>query len=90
MQRSSARYHSLNVALVVEFIAALALLISGCAKGFERGYASYISAPSSTVRVSQTLQLNTQTKVTGSPMSFWVNGIQGGDATVGTIDSNGL
>jgi uncharacterized protein (DUF1800 family) len=90
MQRSSARYHSLNVALVVGFISVLALSIGGCAKGFERGYPSYISAPTSAVRVSQTLQLSTQTKVTGSPMSFWVNGIQGGDAAVGTIDSNGL
>ncbi len=90
MQRSSARYHLLNVALVVGFISAVILFISGCAKGFERGYPSYISAPSSAVRVNQTLQLSTQTKVTGSPMNFWVNGVQGGDATVGTVDKNGL
>ncbi len=91
MQRSSARcYHLLNAALVYVFITILIASIVGCGKGFDRGYPSYIAAPGSAVRVNQTLQLTTETKVTGSPMSFWVNGVLGGDAKVGTIDSNGL
>jgi hypothetical protein len=43
-----------------------------------------------TVRVSQTVQLKTQSMTTGSPMKFWVNGVLGGDAKVGTIDSKGM
>ncbi len=90
MQRSSARYRSLTVALVWGFISVGASGVIGCARGFDKGYPSYIAAPGSAVRVNQTLQLSTESKVTGSPMTFWVNGVQGGDATVGTIDANGL
>jgi uncharacterized protein (DUF1800 family) len=66
------------------------VFLTGCGRGFDKGYPSFISTPNSTVRVTQTLQLSTQSKTTGSPMSFWVNGVLGGDAKVGTIDSNGL
>jgi uncharacterized protein (DUF1800 family) len=90
MRRSSARYRSLTVALVWGVISVVAATIMGCAHGFDKGYPSYIATPSGSVRVNQTLQLSTQSKVTGSPMSFWVNGVQGGDATVGTVDANGL
>ena len=67
-----------------------AVFLSGCGRGFDKGYPSFISAPTSAVRVGQTLQLSTQIKTTGSPMSFWVDGVLGGDAKVGTIDSTGL
>jgi uncharacterized protein (DUF1800 family) len=80
----------LKVVLLWGSLAAVAALTAGCGRGFDKGYASYISAPTGTVRVSQTLQLSTQMLTTGSPMSFWVNGILGGDAAVGTIDSKGL
>jgi uncharacterized protein (DUF1800 family) len=90
MQRSSARYRSLTVALVWGVISVVAATIIGCAHGFDKGYPSYIAATSGAVRVNQTLQLSTESKVTGSPMRFWVNGVQGGDASVGTIDANGL
>jgi len=42
------------------------------------------------VRVSQTLQLGTETGVTGSPLTYWVNGVKGGNAQFGTVDSKGL
>jgi uncharacterized protein (DUF1800 family) len=90
MRRSPARYRSLTVALVWGVISVGAATIMGCAHGFDKGYPSYIATPSGAVRVNQTLQLSTQSKVTGSPMNFWVNGVQGGDATVGTVDANGL
>jgi uncharacterized protein (DUF1800 family) len=64
--------------------------MTGCGSGFVKDFPSSISAPLNTVRVSQTIQLTTQSKITGSPMSFWVDGVLGGNATVGTIDSKGL
>ncbi len=90
MQRRLARSYSLRTALVLGHLAAAFLLMTGCGSGFDKGYPSFISAPASTVRIAQTLQLETQSLVTGSPMSFWVNGVLGGNAQVGTIDSNGL
>ncbi|MBB6145329.1 uncharacterized protein (DUF1800 family) [Silvibacterium bohemicum] len=65
--------------------------ITGCGVGLtNNGAASAISAPSSSVRVGQTLQINNQSKLTGSPITYWVNGVQGGNAQLGTIDANGL
>jgi uncharacterized protein (DUF1800 family) len=90
MRRRLARSCSCNTVLLLGFFAAATAFLTGCGRGFDKGYPSFISAPNSTVRVSQTLQLSTQSKTTGSPMSFWVNGVLGGDAKVGTIDSNGL
>ena len=76
--------------LIYGVLAAATLFLNGCGRGFDKGYPSFISAPTGSVRVGQTLQLSTQIKTTGSPMSFWVNGVLGGDSKVGTIDSNGL
>jgi uncharacterized protein (DUF1800 family) len=90
MRRKLARTHSLNVALICGTVVLAAAFVTGCGRGFDKGYASFISAPNTTVRVSQTVQLTTQTATTGSPMNFWVNGVLGGDAKVGTIDSKGL
>jgi uncharacterized protein (DUF1800 family) len=90
MRRKSARSSSLKAALPLALFGVLAAFPTGCGRGFDKGYPSFISAPNATVRVSQTLQLSTQTMTTGSPMSFWVNGVLGGDAKVGTIDSKGL
>ncbi len=90
MRRRLARAHSLNVALILGSFVVVAAFATGCGRGFDKGYASFISAPASSVRVGQTLQLATQTATTGSPVNFWVNGVLGGNATVGTIDSKGL
>jgi uncharacterized protein (DUF1800 family) len=90
MRRRLARSCSCNTVLLLGFFAAATVFLTGCGRGFDKGYPSFISTPNSTVRVTQTLQLSTQSKTTGSPMSFWVNGVLGGDAKVGTIDSNGL
>ena len=49
-----------------------------------------IGAPASSVRVNQTLQLTSSYVASGLPMTFYVNGIAGGDAQVGTISSTGL
>jgi uncharacterized protein (DUF1800 family) len=89
MRQRSTRFYSWNVALMLG-LAAVTAFMSGCGAGYDKGFPSSIWVPGSTVRVSQTLQLSTETGVTGSPLTFWVNGVQGGNAQVGTIDKNGL
>jgi hypothetical protein len=90
MRRNFARACSLNFALICGSLVAAIVFIAGCGSGVDQDNASRISAPASAVRVNQTLQLSTQTMVTGSPMSFWVNGVLGGNAELGTIDTKGL
>jgi uncharacterized protein (DUF1800 family) len=80
----------LKIFLLLGPIAVAASLVVGCGSGFDKGFASYISSPSNTLRVGQTVQLTTQTSITGSPVDFWVNGVLGGSAEFGTIDANGL
>jgi uncharacterized protein (DUF1800 family) len=52
--------------------------------------AAAISASSSSIRVNRTLQLTSQPLAAGMALNLSVNGIPGGNATVGTISSTGL
>jgi uncharacterized protein (DUF1800 family) len=88
-QRSPYLEVSIRAAVSV-FAVTLVSFLSGCGSNFTGGQASSISAASSTVRAGETLQLSTEAQVTGSPMTYWVNGVPGGNAQLGTIDSNGL
>ncbi len=63
---------------------------SGCGSGVDADQAAAIQAPLTALRVSQTVQLATNTVITQSPLTFYVNGVAGGNAEVGTISSNGL
>jgi len=49
-----------------------------------------ISAPVNTLRVNQTLQLSSRYMASGQAMTFYVNGIEGGNAEFGTVSSAGL
>jgi uncharacterized protein (DUF1800 family) len=49
-----------------------------------------ISAPGTSLRVTQTMQLTRGSQATGAPLTYAVNGVVGGNADVGTIDANGL
>jgi uncharacterized protein (DUF1800 family) len=49
-----------------------------------------IGSPATSVRVNQTLQLTSSYLASGLPMTFYVNGIAGGNAQVGTISNTGL
>src|SRR5580698_8036346 len=89
MRQRLGRFYSRHLVLIWAISAALTLF-TGCGSGFDKGYPSYISTPTSAVRVNQTLQLSTEMLTTGSSMSFWVNGVPGGDAKVGTVDSKGM
>lgn len=67
-------------------------LIAGC-NSYTLGdlsSAAAISAPATSVRVTDTLQLSSKAMSAGQPLTFYVNGVQGGNAEYGTIDSKGL
>ena len=92
MRARSERSYTLNVALVAASFAGAISLLSGC-NSFtitDPGLFAAITAPSSTIRVNQQLQLSSQALSFGSPMTFYVNGIQGGNQELGTINSKGL
>jgi uncharacterized protein (DUF1800 family) len=75
--------------LLAATLCVFAALLTGCGSGVAPGIASQIHASVTALRVNQTTQIQTFTAITGSPVVFSVNGIQGGDATVGTIDASG-
>lgn len=69
-----------------------ASLLAGC-NSYNLGNlsnAAAISAPANGVRVTQTMQLTGQSLSAGMALTFYVNGVQGGNSTVGTISSTGL
>jgi len=70
----------------------LSSLIAGCGGSIAVDLSSIaaISAPGNTLRVNQTLQLNSRYLASGQAMTFYVNGIPGGNSEVGTISSTGL
>jgi uncharacterized protein (DUF1800 family) len=77
------------VRIGVSCVAASALL-SGCGSGFAPSFPGAVTAPVSAVRVNQTVQLITNSVITQSPMAFSVNGVPGGNAKFGTVDSKGV
>lgn len=71
----------------------LSSLMIGCGGGsiaVNQNTIASITATANTVRVNQTLQLNSQYVASGQAMNFFVNGIEGGNAEVGTISATGL
>ena len=78
--------------LGTSFLLALGL-ISGCGGAsikVDLNTIAAISAPTNALRVNQALQLNSSYLAAGLPMNFSVNGIPGGNATVGTVSSSGV
>ncbi|MGA8087834.1 MAG: DUF1800 family protein [Terracidiphilus sp.] len=69
-----------------------AALMTGCASITIGNGSSFtaISVSVSELRVNQTTQLATHTQFDGTALTFYVNGIQGGNAQVGTISGTGL
>jgi uncharacterized protein (DUF1800 family) len=79
----------LSLALLL-FAALAATGCGGASIAVDLNTIASISASSNTVRVNQTLQLASAYVAAGLPMNFYVNGILGGNATVGTVSSTGL
>ena len=78
--------------LIFSFVLSSSLMI-GCGGGsisVNQNTIASISASANTVRVNQTLQLSSQYLASGQSMTFYVNGIEGGNAEVGTISATGL
>ena len=92
MQAKSSRLSGLNLSLSLAALTAIIPLFSGC--GYfvvtDPSFYAGISAPASTLRVTQQMQLKDNARTTGVPVIFFVNGMQGGNAEFGTISSTGL
>jgi uncharacterized protein (DUF1800 family) len=86
MQHRLTHFPSLKIALMLGFCA----VVSGCGSGYDKGFPSSIWVSEGAVRVNQTMQLGTETSITGSALTYWVNGVQGGNAQFGMVDKNGL
>jgi len=69
-----------------------AWLMSGCSSVTLGDPSSFtaISAPVSSLRVNETTQVATHTQFDGTKLSFYVNGVLGGNSELGTISSTGL
>jgi uncharacterized protein (DUF1800 family) len=89
MQEIPSRPSLLKIALAWGPMTIAISMMSGCGFHWNVDPAA-ISAASNIIRVNQTLQLNTEIGATGVPVTFYVNGIAGGNATLGTVNSNGL
>jgi uncharacterized protein (DUF1800 family) len=92
MRAIFARTCHLKAVLVCTLCLWATSLITGC-NSYSLGNldsAAAISAPGSSVRVTQTLQLSSKSMAAGEPLTFYVNGVQGGNAEYGTISSTGL
>jgi hypothetical protein len=82
----------LNLALLLASFAGAIGLLSGCGgvNITNPDFYAAISASASTVRVNQTVQMVRASQASGAPLTYSVNGVVGGNATLGTVDSNGL
>jgi len=69
-----------------------ALWVSGCSSVTVGNPSSFtaISASVGSLRVNETTQLGTRTQFDGSTLSFYVNGVLGGNSEVGTISNSGI
>jgi uncharacterized protein (DUF1800 family) len=66
-------------------------LTTGCGSTLAPlGDLTSLSASAATVRVNQQLQIQNRMNATAVPLTFYVNGVQGGNAEFGTINFNGL
>ena len=86
--RSSAVRGSFSVPLFI-----FLFLITGCGGGsiaVDLSTIASISSSTNTLRVNQTTQLTSKYMAAGLPMTFYVNGVAGGNAEFGTISSTGV
>ncbi len=79
-----------SVTAFFALLAAPLILLNGCGKGVDPDQAAALTSPATSVRVTETVQLGTITAITGSPLTFYVNGVLGGNDEVGTVSASGL
>jgi len=92
LQARPERIFVLKTLLAIGLSANSVWLMNGCSSVTVGDPSSFtaISAPVNTLRVTETTQLATHTQFDGSKLSFYVNGVLGGDSEVGTISSTGM
>jgi uncharacterized protein (DUF1800 family) len=93
MRRVSLRGPCSKNSLVAASLFFFTALLTSCGGGslaVDLNTIAAISAPTNTLRVTQTLQLSSNYLATGQAMTFYVDGIPGGNDQVGTISSSGL
>ncbi len=92
MHAKPVRFSVLSLSLSLAALTAIIPLVSGC--GYfavtDPSFYAGISAPGTTLRVNQQMQLKDNARTTGVPVIFYVNGVRGGNSEFGTIDSSGL
>jgi uncharacterized protein (DUF1800 family) len=90
-ERSQRLYANSSLPLLASLFVAISFL-TGCGSYVvtDPSIFTVITAPGTTIRVGQQMQIASHQKVTGVPLTFSVNGIPGGNSEVGTIDGNGL
>ena len=88
MRALSERIRALNVALLLTSFAGAMGLMSGCGgvNVTNPDFYAAISASASTVRVNQTVQTIRASQATGAPLTYSVNGVQGGNTVHGACD----
>ena len=81
----------LKTALLVASFACAVSLATGCSRFTvtDPGTFASITGPT-TIRVNEQIQFTSPALTLGSPMTFSVNGIPGGNSEIGTIDNKGL
>jgi uncharacterized protein (DUF1800 family) len=92
LQARPERHFVLKLSLILASTLGVASLITGCASvtlGNSSSFAA-ISASVASLRVTQTTQLAMHSQFDGSGLTFYVNGIVGGNSQVGTISAAGL
>lgn len=91
MQARSPRPGALFLALPLTLFIVTLSLATGCGTTHAPlGNLTALSVSSASVRVDQQLQIQNRMTVTAVPLTFFVNGVQGGNAEVGTINTAGL
>ena len=92
MQRVPVRAQWPNIALILACFIGAASLLTGCNSFNIENPSAFaaISVPSGTIRVNQQIQFSTHWQLPGSVLTFYVNGVLGGNAELGTVDGNAV
>ncbi len=86
-----ARSERPRLLLSLAAIFSLFSLMTGCGSVMAPlGNLTAISTASTSLRVNQQIQVQNRMAITATPLAFYVNGVQGGNSEVGTINSAGL
>jgi uncharacterized protein (DUF1800 family) len=91
VRANTERNFALNAALLVASCVCAVSLLTSCGSFSitDPGTFASISGPT-TIRVNEQIQFTSPALTLGSPMTFSVNGIPGGNSEIGTIDNKGL